>query len=123
MKATTNSRHTLIERRKLRIRKHLRGSREKPRMSVFRSGVHIYVQLIDDEAGVTLASSSSIAKHLRKEAAAQDNKQQARLVGADIAAKAKGANIQRVIFDRGPYKFHGRVKELAEAARENGLTF
>lgn len=114
--------HELRERRKLRVRKHLKGTAQKPRMSVFRSTNQIYVQLIDDETGRTLASSSSIAKHLRDSVKTLGNKEQSRLVGADIAKKAKEANIQSVIFDRGPYKFHGRVKEVAEAAREHGLT-
>lgn len=114
--------HELRERRKLRVRKHLRGTAQKPRMSVFRSTNQIYVQLIDDETGRTLASSSSVAKHLRDSVKTLGNKEQSRLVGADIAKKAKEANIQAVIFDRGPYKFHGRVKEVAEAAREHGLT-
>lgn len=123
MVASKKSKHALMQRRKLRVRKGLRGSAEKPRMSVFRSSRFIYVQLIDDESGKTLASSSSIAKGLREQTQSCDNKQQARLVGADIAKKAKEANIERVIFDRGPYKFHGRVQELAQAARENGLVF
>jgi large subunit ribosomal protein L18 len=114
--------HELRERRKLRVRKHLNGTATKPRMSIFRSTNQIYVQLIDDETGRTLASSSSLAKHLRDSVKELGNKEQSRLVGADIAQKAKAANIQSVIFDRGPYKFHGRVKELAEAAREHGLT-
>jgi large subunit ribosomal protein L18 len=114
--------HELRERRKLRIRKHLKGTAQKPRMSVFRSTNQIYVQIIDDETGRTLASSSSLAKHLRDSVKELGNKEQSRLVGADIAQKAKAANIQSVIFDLGPYKFHGRVKELAEAAREHGLT-
>lgn len=123
MKTSKKSRHNLMERRKLRVRKRLRGSSEKPRLSVFRSARHIYVQLIDDEAGLTLASSSTVATTLRENAKSLASKEQARLVGADIAQKAKAANIQRVVFDRGPYKFHGRIKELAEAARENGLAF
>lgn len=123
MKSSVKTKHNLIERRKLRVRKNLRGTSDKPRMSVFRSGRHIYVQLIDDESGITLASSSTIAKGLRETLESQDNKEQSRLIGADIAKKAKEVNIERVVFDRGPHKFHGRIKELAEAARANGLTF
>jgi large subunit ribosomal protein L18 len=123
MKNSRKSRHSLIERRKLRVRKHLRGSAEKPRLSVFRSSQHIYAQLIDDEAGLTIASASTIATELRDSMKDLVNKEQAKLVGVIIAQKAKAANIQRVVFDRGPYKFHGRIKELAEAARENGLIF
>lgn len=123
MKTSKKSRHNLMERRKLRVRKRLRGSSEKPRLSVFRSARHIYVQLIDDESGLTLASSSTVATSLRESVKNVTSKEQARLVGAEIAQKAKAANIQRVVFDRGPYKFHGRIKELAEAARENGLAF
>ena len=101
-----------------KIRRTLSGTKETPRLCVFRSNTAIYAQLIDDVKGVTLASSSSLelkSKHNNLEAAAA--------VGKDIAEKAKKAKIKTVVFDRGGYLYHGRVKALAEAARENGLEF
>ena len=115
---------TKIERRKrikMRIRKRLTGSTEKPRLSVFRSNKEIYVQIIDDTKGSTLASASSRDKAL---AGKKQNKiDQAKSVGASIAEKAKAAGIAEVVFDRGGYLYHGRVKALADAAREAGLKF
>jgi len=91
---------------------------------VFRSLKHIYCQVIDDEAGRTLASSSTV--HLRKSGermAKTGNRDAATVIGKDIAEKAKAAGIKQVVFDRGPYKFHGRIKALADAARQGGLEF
>lgn len=101
-----------------KIRRTLSGTNETPRLCVFRSNNAIYAQLIDDVKGVTLASSSSLelkSKHNNLEAASA--------VGKDIAEKAKKAKIKTVVFDRAGYLYHGRVKALAEAARENGLEF
>lgn len=101
-----------------RIRKRINGTAERPRMAVYRSNKEIYVQLIDDVAGVTLASANS-----REEGVAKDGTKvaQATAVGKLIAERAKAANIETVLFDRGGYLYHGRVKALADAARETGL--
>lgn len=104
---------------KLGIRKKISGTAEKPRLSVFRSNKFIYAQLIDDIKGHTLAAASS------KEAAAQggSKSEQAKKVGQLLADRAKTANIEAVVFDRAGYRYHGRVKSLADGARENGLKF
>jgi len=101
-----------------KIRRTLSGTKETPRLCVFRSNTAIYAQLIDDVNGVTLASSSSLELKLKN-----NNLEAAAAVGKDIAKKAKEAKIKEVVFDRGGYLYHGRVKALAEAARENGLEF
>ncbi len=106
-------------RRHARIRKTLSGTKEFPRLDVFRSNKGIFVQIIDDEAGVTLASSSSVALNLKN----GSNVEAAKLVGKDIAEKCNKLKIKKVVFDRGGYLYHGRVKALADAARENGLEF
>ena len=109
------------ERIKNRIRKIVSGTTERPRLSVFRSNKQIAVQLIDDLSGVTLVAASSLEKDL---ASHKGNKvEQAKLVGKLIAEKANKAGISTVVFDRGGYLYHGRVKSLAEAAREAGLKF
>jgi large subunit ribosomal protein L18 len=106
---------------KKRIRKDIQGTAEKPRLSVFRSNKQIYAQLVDDLTGKTLAYASSLDKDI---AAAKVNKtEQAALVGKLIADKAKAVNIETVVFDRNGYLYHGRVKSIAEAAREGGLKF
>jgi large subunit ribosomal protein L18 len=105
---------------KMRIRKSISGTAERPRMTVFRSNKQIYVQLIDDLAGHTMLSVSS-ANDIESD---KDNKiEQAKKVGARVAEKAKEAGIESVIFDRNGYLYHGRVKALADAAREGGLKF
>ena len=101
-----------------KIRRTLSGTKETPRLNVFRSNTAIYAQLIDDEAGKTIASSSSLELKLKA-----NHLEAASKVGKDIAEKAKQAKIKTVVFDRGGYLYHGRVKALAEAARENGLEF
>jgi len=107
---------------KMRIRKRINGSANKPRLSVFRSNAHIYAQLIDDYAGLTLASASS---HELTAAPADDTNKVdvSKQVGLRLAEKAVGAGISQVVFDRGGYLYHGRVKALAEGAREGGLKF
>lgn len=107
------------KRRHKRIRASLSGTETKPRLNVFRSNSEIYAQVIDDTTGKTLASSSSIALKLKN----GGNIESATAVGKDIAQKCKKAKIERVVFDRGGNLYHGRVKALAEAARENGLDF
>ena len=100
-----------------RVRKNISGTSEMPRLNVFRSNTQIYAQIINDETGTTLASSSSVQLKIKN----GGNIEGAKLVGADIAKKAKEANISKVVFDRGGYQYHGRVEALADAARENGL--
>ena len=109
-----------IERHK-RIRKSIHGNEERPRLNVFRSNANITAQIIDDEKGVTLVSASTLEKDLN--IANGGNIEAAKKIGAEIAKRAKEAKITKVVFDRGGYLYHGRVKALAEAARENGLEF
>ena len=108
-------------RRHNRIRKTLRGTPETPRLVVHRSSRHIHVQVIDDLAGHTLVSASSIEPDVRN--LAGDKKDKAAKVGQLVAERAKAAGIEAIVFDRGGYKYHGRVAALAEAAREGGLKF
>ena len=108
------------ERRHLRVRRKVSGTAERPRLCVFRSNSNIYVQVIDDVAGNTLVSASTLDKEVKTKHA---NKEAAKEVGALIAKKAKAKKIETVVFDRGGYIYHGIVKELAEAAREGGLKF
>jgi large subunit ribosomal protein L18 len=110
-------------RRQKRVRKRLGGTAERPRLAVFRSSKHIYAQVIDDIAGKTLASASSLDPDLKKDQAYGGNKVAAALVGKAVAERAKGAGIDKVCFDRRSYKYHGRVQALADAAREAGLQF
>ena len=110
-------------RRRNRVRKKFRGSAEVPRLSVRRSNKHVYCQLIDDEGGKTLASASTCDKSLREQISYGGNCDAAKVVGSAIAERAISAGIKRVQFDRGAYRFHGRVAELAAAAREAGLEF
>jgi len=105
-----------------RIRKNISGTRDKPRMSVFRSNKQIYVQLIDDDRSVTLVSASSRDKEVAGEKDITKS-EQARLVGKLIAERSLSKGINNVVFDRGGYLYHGRVKQLAEGAREGGLKF
>lgn len=106
--------------RHARVRKKISGTAARPRLNVFRSAKHIYAQLIDDVAGVTLASASSLDKGFE---GFGGNKEAAKKVGMAIAQKAQEKNICEVVFDRGGYLYHGRVKEVAEGAREGGLKF
>lgn len=114
----------LQERRKNRVRSRLRRkSSDQPRLSVFRSGKHIYAQVIDDSRGVTLAAASSIDGSLKEKLKNGADKAAAAEVGKLVAERAVAAGIKEVVFDRGGYLFHGRVKALADAAREGGLAF
>ena len=108
------------QRRHLRVRTKISGTAECPRLCVYRSNTNLYVQIIDDVAGVTLVSASTLDKSVKTKHA---NKEAAKEVGALIAKKAIEKNIKTVVFDRGGYIYHGVVKELAEAAREAGLEF
>ena len=109
-----------LERHK-RIRKTLSGTAERPRLNVFRSNANITAQIIDDEKGVTLVSASTLEKDLK--IANGGNIEAAEIIGQEIAKRAKKAKITQVVFDRGGYLYHGRVKALADAARESGLEF
>ena len=114
----------LFERRKERTRFEVRKlANGRPRLSVFRSSKQIYAQIIDDQAGRTLAAASSIDKDLKGKLKTGATVEAASEVGKLLAARAKDAGVEVVVFDRGGYKFHGRVKALADAARESGLTF
>jgi large subunit ribosomal protein L18 len=110
-------------RRKYHVRKKVFGTRDRPRLSVFRSNRHIYAQVIDDIAGATLVSASTMVKNLRNQLSNCGNKKAAQVVGEMISKQALGVGIKCVCFDRGRYKFHGRIKALAEAARKAGLIF
>ena len=116
------SKRSLFQRRRMRVRSKLRKlANGKPRLSVFRSSKNISVQVIDDVNGVTLASASSLEAKLG--VVGKNNIEAAAKVGAAIAERAKAAGVEDVIFDRGGYLFHGKVKSLADAAREGGLKF
>ena len=115
------SRNEMRVERHARIRKDLSGTSDRPRLNVFRSNANITAQIIDDEKGVTLVSASTLEKELK--ITNGGNVEAAKLIGAEIAKRAKKAKITKVVFDRGGYLYHGRVKALAEAARENGLEF
>ena len=117
-----NSKRDLFQKRRLRVRNKLRKmAGERPRLSVHRSSKNISVQLIDDARGHTLAAASTLEKDLGLKG--KNNKEAAARVGAEIAARAKAAGVEEVYFDRGGFLFHGKVKALADAAREGGLKF
>ncbi|RPF42783.1 LSU ribosomal protein L18P [Thermodesulfitimonas autotrophica] len=115
-------RKELRERRRMRVRKKVYGTAERPRLNVFRSLKHIYAQVIDDDRGITLVAASSLSPELRGKVNG-GNIEGAAAVGRLIAEKAKAKGINKVVFDRAGYLYHGRVKALADAARENGLEF
>jgi len=118
-----NKQHLARLRRHDRVRKKVDGTSERPRLNVFRSVEHIYAQVIDDVAGHTLASASTIDAELRKQVEGKTKTEAAKLVGQIVADRAKKAGVTQVVFDRGGYKYHGRIKALADGARENGLDF
>lgn len=107
----------------LRVRKRVRGTSDRPRLSVFKSLKHIYAQIIDDDTGKTVAAASTLDKSLRGRLAKHDNIEAAKAVGELIAERAQSKGIKRVVFDRSGYIYHGRVKALADAARQAGLEF
>lgn len=111
------------KKRHARVRGKVFGTPERPRLNVYRSLNNIYAQVIDDVNKKTLASASSLDKELKAEIKHGGNKESAKKVGELVAKRAKEANVETVVFDRGGYIYHGRVKELAEAAREGGLKF
>jgi large subunit ribosomal protein L18 len=110
-------------RRHQRIRAQLQGTTERPRLSVFRSLNHIYAQVIDDSTGTTLVSGSTVVTDIKTEVDGKNKTEQAKLVGSLVAKEALNKGISQVVFDRGGYLYHGRVKALAEAARKAGLQF
>mgnify|MGYP001170190164 CR=1 FL=1 len=109
--------------RRLRVRNKVRGTTEQPRLSVFRSGKHIYAQIIEDVNGKTLAAASTVTKGVAKDVKYTGNVEAAKAVGKAIAEQALSKNIKQVVFDRNGFLYHGRVKALADAAREAGLNF
>lgn len=110
-------------RRRQHVRRNITGTPERPRLSVFRSSKHIYAQLVDDLSGVTLAAASSLTGELKKSVPYGGNTKAAAAVGKLLAEAAKSKGISKAAFDRGHYRYHGRVKALADAAREGGLQF
>src|SRR5579862_9511322 len=118
-----NDKVRLRLKRHRRIRYKVKGTAERPRLNIFRSSKHIYAQLIDDDAAHTLAAASTVESDFRGGGKSGANIDAAKVVGALIAERAKEKSITRVVFDRGGFQYHGRVQQLADAAREGGLEF
>ncbi|MDD5763162.1 MAG: 50S ribosomal protein L18 [bacterium] len=118
-----NERETARQNRKGRIRKRIFGTEQRPRLSVFRSAKHIYAQLVIDSTGSTILAASTLSPDLRSEIGDLDKSDAAKKVGQWIGKKALEKNIQRVVFDRNGFLYHGRIKALADGARESGLVF
>ena len=116
-------RNAMRKGRHLRVRNKIAGTAAKPRLNVFRSASHIYAQLIDDTAGVTLASASTLSGDIKKELEGKTKKEAAKIVGVTIGKRALANGIEQVVFDRGGYVYMGRVEQLADGAREAGLKF
>jgi large subunit ribosomal protein L18 len=119
----TKDRRLARDKRHYRLRRHVRGTAARPRLAIFRSLNHIYAQLIDDDTGRTLATADSRSKGFVSEHKTGGNVAAAKVVGTLLADKAKAAGIKSVVFDRGGFQYHGRVKALADAARAGGLVF
>ncbi len=119
----TESHKKAAVRRRLHVRRKVCGTPERPRLSVFRSNRHMYAQIIDDTAGVTLVTTSTQSKDVREQVGAGSNQKAAACVGEALAKKALDVGIKCVCFDRNRYRYHGRVKSLADAARKAGLAF
>jgi large subunit ribosomal protein L18 len=111
------------QRRVFRVRKKLNGTAERPRLSVFKSNQHLFVQVINDQTGETLSSLGTMSKEFKGTEYARKSKKSAQILGEKIAHMAKGKNIDKVVFDRGRFKYHGLIAVLADAAREAGLQF
>src|SRR6266540_2384417 len=118
-----NSRSVARARRHIRVRKNLAGTADRPRLNVFRSVSAIYAQVIDDQSGRTLVSASTVDHELRERVKGLKKAEQAKMIGQAVAERAKSKGIQSVVFDRGGYRYIGRVKALADGAREGGLQF
>lgn len=123
MDKSTVKNHQVKIKRAYRVRKHVRGNSQKPRMCVVKTNKHIQVQIVDDEIGKTLTSISTQSKALKNSEFKKKNKASAKVLGEKIAEQARGLGILQVVFDRGPYKYHGILAELATAARAGGLQF
>lgn len=121
--AQTKQKYASRKRRQARVRARVSGTAGRPRLNVYRSLTNIYAQVIDDEAGNTIASASTIDKDVVAQIQGKNKTDAARVVGKIVAERAKNAGITQVVFDRGGYKYHGRVAALAEGAREAGLEF
>ena len=117
------SRTEVREKKHMKLRNRFKGTAERPRLSVYRSNMHIYAQIIDDDAQKTLAAASTVQKDIRSQLENTDDVAAAACVGKAIAEKAKALGIEEVVFDRGGYVYHGKIKALADAAREAGLKF
>ena len=118
-----NSRSVARARRHTRVRKNLAGTAARPRLNVYRSLSGIYVQVIDDQSGRTIVSASTVDRDLREKVKGMKKAEQAKFIGQTIAERAKSKGIQAVVFDRGGYRYSGRIKALADGAREGGLQF
>jgi len=121
--ASVSEKREARQRRHIRVRRVVRGTAERPRLCVFKSARHIYAQIVDDEGGRTLVAASTLSKELPKSGDRVKKAEAAKAVGTLVAEKALASGIQAVVFDRGGYPFHGRVKALATAARDRGLKF
>lgn len=120
---TKGDKNKARQKRHLRVRKKIQGTQARPRLNIFRSSKHMYAQLIDDVNGVTIAAASTQDKELKAQIENGGNAEAAQKVGALVAQRAKEKGIDKVVFDRGGYLYHGRVQALADAAREAGLEF
>ncbi|GAA3411917.1 50S ribosomal protein L18 [Paenibacillus hodogayensis] len=120
---TKGDKNKARHKRHLRVRKKIKGTQERPRLNIFRSSKHMYAQLVDDINGVTIASASTQDKELKEQVENGGNTEAAQKVGSLVAQRAKEKGIDKVVFDRGGYLYHGRVQALADAAREAGLEF
>lgn len=120
---TKQSSNSKRKKRHRRVRRKVFGTPDCPRLNIYRSSNNIYAQVVDDTNGITLAAASSLDKEIKEKATNTGNKEAAKLVGNLIGKKATEKGIQKVVFDRGGYLYHGRVRELAEGARESGLQF
>ncbi len=121
MESSLKRKHINRKKRAIRNRVHLRGTSVKPRLSVLKSNKHLHAQLIDDEASLTLASVSTISEGFKGTDLGKKNKTSAKQLGLKLAELAKGKNVKKVVFDRGPFKYHGVVAALADGVREGGL--
>lgn len=122
MSKTSKTREARLRRHR-HVRVRIVGTTERPRLNVFRSLRHIYAQIIDDSAGCTLVAASTVDKEVSRQVTGMEKTEAARLVGQVLAERAKSQGLTKVVFDRGGYRYHGRIKALAEAARKGGLAF
>jgi len=123
MENRLKNRNIRRKRRALRVRKHVRGTSLKPRLTIFRSNKHLLAQIIDDESHATIVGIGTMSKDFKDSPHAKKSKEAAKEIGKRIAQEAKKKNIEKVVFDRGSYKYHGIIAEMANAARSEGLKF